>query len=141
LGVLVVVACLGIGSRRFAASLPTVVAEFAGDTLWAIAVFLGVGLIWPPLTTQTKGLTALAIALVVELSQLYHAPWIDAVRRTTFGGLALGFGFLWTDLVCYAIGIGFAVVVERHVTTARSETNLEPTRGLAGAATHQKTVK
>ena len=40
----------------------------------------------------------------IELSQLYHALWIDAIRNTTLGGLIIGFGFLWSDLVCYTIG-------------------------------------
>ena len=31
---------------------------------------------------------------------------------TTLGGLVLGFGFLWTDLVCYSAGVMFAVIVE-----------------------------
>jgi hypothetical protein len=42
---------------------------------------------------------------MVEISQLYHAPWIDSIRQTALGGLVLGFGFLWTDLVCYSVGI------------------------------------
>jgi len=47
---------------------------------------------------------SLALAFAVEVSQLYHAPWIDSIRSTTLGGLVLGFGFLWTDLVCYLVG-------------------------------------
>ena len=36
---------LGIGSRRFGHSLPGFVAAYAGDTLWALMAFLGIGLI------------------------------------------------------------------------------------------------
>ena len=28
--------------------------------------------------------------VLVEVGQLYHAPWIDSIRRTTLGGLVLG---------------------------------------------------
>ncbi|MCA9130161.1 MAG: DUF2809 domain-containing protein, partial [Planctomycetales bacterium] len=52
------------------------------------------------------------LAFLVEFSQLYHASWIDSIRRTTLGGLVLGFGFLWSDLVCYGIGITLGVVAE-----------------------------
>ncbi len=45
------------------------------------------------------------LTVTVELSQLYHAPWIDSIRQTTLGGLILGFGFLWSDLACYALGV------------------------------------
>jgi hypothetical protein len=35
LALIFVVACLGIGSRRFASHLPGFVAAYAGDTHWA----------------------------------------------------------------------------------------------------------
>jgi hypothetical protein len=35
---------------------------------------------------------SLAFAFLVEISQFYHAPWIDSIRQTTLGGLVLGFG-------------------------------------------------
>ena len=35
---------LGLGSRRFGAHLPDFLAAYAGDALWALAAFLGLGL-------------------------------------------------------------------------------------------------
>lgn len=55
---------------------------------------------------------SLVLAFLVEISQLYHAPWIDSIRQTTLGGLVLGFGFLWTDLVCYSVGIAIGSLTE-----------------------------
>jgi hypothetical protein len=52
-----------------------------------------------------RAVISLGLAFLVEISQLYHAPWIDSIRQTTLGALVLGFGFLWTDLVCYSVGI------------------------------------
>jgi hypothetical protein len=43
---------------------------------------------------------------------LYHANWIDTIRKTTLGGLILGYGFLWSDLLAYAIGIAAGVIIE-----------------------------
>jgi Protein of unknown function (DUF2809) len=103
---------LGIGSRRFAHGLPVFVATYAGDTLWALAVFLLIGLVMPRATPRRVGLLALAFSVLVEVSQLYRAPWIDSIRRTTVGGLILGFGFLWSDLLCYAAGVGLGAVAE-----------------------------
>ena len=54
-------------------------------------------------------------------SVLYHTPWIDSIRQTTLGGLILGFGFLWSDLACYAVGVGFGVVMERVIQFGRCE--------------------
>ena len=111
--ILIALACLlGIGSRRYAHALPGFITTYAGDTLWALAAFLGIGLILPRASTRTIAVLAMAFSVAVELSQLYHAPWIDSIRHTTLGGLILGFGFLWSDLACYALGAGLGVLIE-----------------------------
>jgi hypothetical protein len=111
--VLIALVCLlGIGSRRFAHVLPWFVGAYAGDTLWAMAVFLGIGLVLPRASTRTIACLAMTLSVAVEISQLYHAPWIDSIRQTTLGGLILGFGFLWSDLACYAVGVGIGALVE-----------------------------
>src|SRR5208337_1928396 len=111
--ILIALACvLGISSRRFAAMLLGFIAAYGGDTLWAFAAFLGIGLILPRASTRTVAMLAMAFSVAIELSQLYHAPWIDSIRHTTLGGLILGFGFLWSDLVCYALGVELGVLVE-----------------------------
>ena len=51
----------------------------------------------------------------VEVSQLYQAPWINALRATRIGALALGQGFLWSDVVCYALGVTLAVAVDSRI--------------------------
>jgi len=99
-----VVLALGLASRRYDVWLPTILSEYSGDTLWALLVFLGVSALRPDARLLVRGGVALGFAFLVEISQLYHAPWIDAIRATKIGGLVLGFGFLWTDLVCYTVG-------------------------------------
>jgi len=106
------VIALGLASRQYAAVLPAFVAEYAGDTLWALMVFLIVGLLAPRWSSLRVAAAALAISFAVEVSQLYHAPWIDAIRDTRVGGLVLGFGFLWSDLACYTLGVALGVMLE-----------------------------
>jgi hypothetical protein len=113
LALIALAAGLGIGSRRFASQLPGVVAAYAGDTLWALAAFLGIGLLLPRASTKQIAALAMSVSLAVEVSQLYHAPWVDAIRRTTLGGLVLGYGFVWSDLACYAAGVGLGILIER----------------------------
>ena len=60
-------------------------------------------------------LLAVGLCFLIELSQLYHSPWIDAVRQTRLGGLVLGFGFLWSDLVTYTVGGLVGLVLETKV--------------------------
>src|SRR5271166_1518447 len=113
LAMIALAAVLGISSRRFAAMLPGFIAAYAGDILWALAAFLGFGVILPRASTLRVAFLAMSFSVAVEVSQLYHAPWIDSIRHTTIGGLILGFGFLWRDLVCYAVGVGIGVVIEK----------------------------
>ncbi len=56
--------------------------------------------------------TAWLFAFSIELSQLYHSPWLDQIRQTRVGGLILGFGFLWTDLLCYGVGVATGCILE-----------------------------
>jgi len=110
---LVPVIAAGLGSRAFGRSLPWVIATYAGDTLYATMVFVVLGILARRWSTARLALTALACSCVIEVSQLYHAPWIDAIRRTRPGALVLGYGFLWSDLACYAAGVALATAVER----------------------------
>jgi len=75
--------------------------------------FLGVSALAPHARLSRRAATALAIAYLVEISQLYHAPWIDGLRQSTLGALILGFGFLWSDMVCYTVGVAAGVMLER----------------------------
>jgi hypothetical protein len=113
------VCVLGIGSRRYPHVLPNVISVYAGDTLWALAAFLGIALILPRTSTRMVAGLALAFSVAIELSQLYHAPWIDSIRQTNLGGLILGFGFVWSDLACYAVGIGLGVMVDIGLSSCR----------------------
>ncbi len=118
-GLLATTIVLGLGSRRFGAVLPGFIASYAGDTLWALALFLFLGFLLPRMTTGRVAALTFAGSLLVEISQLYHAPWIDSVRQTTIGGLILGFGFLWSDLACYAAGVGLGVALEWMIQGSR----------------------
>jgi len=103
----------GLASRHFPAYLPHWVQLYLGDTLWALMVFLLFGFIFRERSTLWVAIAAILFSYSIEISQLYHATWIDALRSNPLGGLILGFGFLWSDLVCYAIGIGFGYMMEK----------------------------
>jgi Protein of unknown function (DUF2809) len=104
----VITIALGLASRRWAAALPDFVGAYVGDGLWAAMVYFGLGALAPGALWTRRAALALALCFAIEFSQLYHAPWIDQVRATRVGALVLGFGFLWTDLVAYTLGVGVA---------------------------------
>ncbi|MEY4387981.1 MAG: hypothetical protein RLY20_3264 [Verrucomicrobiota bacterium] len=57
-------------------------------------------------------LTALTFSSAIEFSQLYHAPWQDALRANVIGHLVPGSGFNWADLLAYAVGLAVGVLLE-----------------------------
>ena len=76
-------------------------------------VFLLFGIFFTKKNTAWVAVAALLFSFAIELSQFYHSSWIDSLRSYPPGGLILGFGFLWSDLVCYTIGVGFGGVMEK----------------------------
>lgn len=75
-------------------------------------IFIGFGFLFPKIETKELAVISLLFCYGIEMSQLYHAPWIDSIRATTLGGLVLGYGFLWSDLIAYTIGVGIGLFLE-----------------------------
>ncbi|WP_342714623.1 DUF2809 domain-containing protein [Bacillus paramycoides] len=108
----IIVIILGLSSRKLALALPHLLNEYLGDALWALMIFTGVGFLFPKIETKKLVFISLLFCYGIELSQLYHAEWIDSIRATTLGGLVLGYGFLWSDIVAYTIGVGVGFLFE-----------------------------
>jgi hypothetical protein len=105
-GLLVLVTiALGLASRRWPGLFPAVLGKYPGDALWAQMVYWLGALVAPAATVRRLALVALGIAWAVEFSQLWHPPWLDAIRATTPGHLVLGSAFGGIDLLAYAVGI------------------------------------
>jgi hypothetical protein len=107
-----IVIVLGLLSRKFMNYFTDWINLFLGDALWALMVYLIIGTILNKIKIGRLAFYSIAFCYLIEISELYHAPWIDAIRNTTIGGLVLGFGFLWSDIMAYAIGVGLGVGIE-----------------------------
>lgn len=116
-----VVVALGLASRLPAS--PELARTWAGDPLYAVLIYLLVRFGRPRLPLPMSALGAWILCAAVEVSQLWHPAWLDAVRATRLGALVLGRGFLWSDLAAYAVGVALALGVDRvtgRVTDSRS---------------------
>lgn len=120
---------LAITTRTHAAWFHPLVATYGGDIIWAgmflflMRIFFGRMKLWK------LALICYGLGVLDELLQLYHAPWIEAIRQTRIGGLMLGFGFLWSDILCYAMGtlLAFvAVIVIERMIPAKQEGETGP---------------
>lgn len=117
---LLIIVAAGLASRHFKSFLPTVLNLYLGDALWAMMVFFLMRVLAPSLSPLRSALWALAFAYGIELSQLYQAPWINDLRHTTLGGLLLGFGFLWTDILAYTLGIIAGLGLDKLIGSIRN---------------------
>lgn len=103
----------GLFTRADVLVLPDFVSLYVGDTLWAMMVFWLMCCISPRAKTVFIALLASGFCFAIELSQLYHAPWIDTLRAYKLGGLVLGFSFSYIDLLCYSVGVLAAALLDR----------------------------
>ena len=115
------VVCLGLLSRKFSYLLPDIINTYLGDALWAVMIYLMMATIGKSWSVNHVALYSILFCYAIELSQFYHAPWIDAIRNTRLGGLILGFGFLWSDIMAYALGVSDMFLLEKILYTNKKK--------------------
>jgi hypothetical protein len=109
------VVALGLACR--APFAPPFALLYLGDVLWGAMFFLLAAGLFPSASSWVLGLAALAITEAIELSQLCRAPRLDGLRDTRLGGLLLGHGFSWSDVLCVALGAALAALADRTVAS------------------------
>jgi hypothetical protein len=98
---------IGLLSRHFKC-----IPLFIGDILWATMVYFIMRFLFINRHMKLVVVASLLFCFAIEFSQLYKAPWINELRHTLFGRLVLGEGFLWSDLLCYVVGVGIGFFVD-----------------------------
>ena len=108
----------GLALRMVPLGLPGSLVKHGGSALWALMIFWLVSTAFPRWPRIQSALVAIGIAFAVELSQLYHAPWLDAFRLTRPGALLLGRVFSTLDLIAYALAISIGSSADRWFRSA-----------------------
>lgn len=124
-GIIALIVAVGLPTRLIPEFLPDFVVNYLGDALWALVIFLLIGLLLTNRRTRTIFLLALVITWGIEFSQFYQADWINAIRAYKLGGLILGYTFLPSDLLMYLCGIGAGVVLEKWLLMNERKNNVE----------------
>lgn len=120
---------LALATRSHHEWFPHVVVVYGGDIIWAgmFLFFLRIFFTKPPL--WKLALINYALGVLDEISQLNQGPFMQYLRSFTLGRLMLGVGFLWSDILCYAIGtfIGWLIAcfIEEYVFPARNDSRLQ----------------
>ena len=109
---------LGLFVRKMLwAYLPYCINVWIGDFIWATMLYFACTTVFYHKTIQWRAVLMVVGCCFVETSQLWHTEWLDAFRHTTFGGLLLGHGFLWSDIVAniggILLGIGVSLRAQR----------------------------
>lgn len=116
LAITFIIILAGLASRKYSDILPEFIAEYAGDTLWAAMVYFGIRFLFPSVTILKAATISLLFSYFIEISQLYQADWANAIRNTTLGALVLGHGFLWSDMVCYTVGVVVSAALDYYAS-------------------------
>ena len=117
--VTVFIMIMGLLSRKYMNIFPTAIAPFIGDMLWAMMVYFGLRFLIPKLKLTKTLILAIVFSFSIETSQLYQADWINNIRATTLGGLVLGHGFLFEDLISYSLGIVMGCLLDYFLCDKR----------------------
>ena len=94
---------------------------YGGDVFAASCIFFGIRFLWTKPGLLKIAFANYLVCIAIETSQLYKAPWIEKIRHTPPFGLLLGYGFLWSDWACYAVGtllaLAIAFVLEKSMAS------------------------
>ena len=116
---LLLVAALGVGTKFYSGPFASWVVGSAGGVLYEVfwvllaahvAAFFGL-----PLKLRSLVAAVFVATCAIEFAQLWHPPWLEALRASFLGHALLGTTFSWVDFPHYGVGcvIGGALV---HVT-------------------------
>jgi hypothetical protein len=95
---------LGLFTKRYTGPAAPWVADNLGGVLYVLFWILLALAAVPRLSPGRVALTVLAITCALELLQLSHPPWLQAIRGTFIGHALLGNTFAWLDFPHYVAG-------------------------------------
>jgi hypothetical protein len=109
--IIIATIAIGLATRKLPHLFPSFIAEYGGDTLWALLFFLIARIILIKKTIWVSAVITYSFCVLIECSQLYQGEWIVRLRQTFAGQMILGQGFLWSDFLCYATGVLMGCVI------------------------------
>lgn len=96
-----------------------IIANYATQGLWAAVIYWTFCLIMVNHRAGRVVLFALLFCYLMEVSQLYHAPWIDTMRTSELGGFFLGNKFSWDDIICGTVSIYICFSFEKILYSSK----------------------
>src|SRR5690242_17842921 len=89
---------------RFFAPISPSFRDVLGGVAYVVFFVLVFGATLARASSRNIAIAVLLITCVLEFLQLWHPPWLEAIRRTLAGRLLLGTTFEWKDFPPYFFG-------------------------------------
>lgn len=99
--------------RKLWTHLPFWINIWIGDFLWAVMLYFAMIAVFMPKNRWKATAYLIVFCWIIEISQEWHTEWLDAFRQTYIGGLLLGHGFLWSDIISYTMGALVAYLIDK----------------------------
>lgn len=108
---IIIIIPLGLATRWRQQYFPPIIDTYGGDVFAATCIFFGCRFVCVRWTLLKVACLSFLVSVLDEVQQLYQAPWAVQFRNITTVGILLGHRFVWSDIVCYAVGtlIGWIV--------------------------------
>ena len=104
---LAVIFPLGLASKFYQGPLDWWVNDFGGGMLYEVFWILLVISIWPRAAPFWVAFWVFWLTAFVEVLQLWHPPFLTAIRSTFLGKMLLGTTFVWWDFPHYLVACLF----------------------------------
>lgn len=101
---------LGLLSRKIS-WIPAI----TGDSLYAVMMYYICRFCFISKPMRFSLWMAIGICFIIEFSQVLQYEWIVEIRKSLFGRLVLGQGFLVSDLIGYILGASIAFYIDKYV--------------------------
>lgn len=89
---------------RFHGAAPEWMNDLFGSIAYEIFLILLVALLFPKASPLWTAFGVCLATCMVEFLQLWHPPFLEAMRATLPGRLVLGNSFTWSDFISYFLG-------------------------------------
>jgi hypothetical protein len=110
--IMLVITAFGLPARLIQDQLPTWYTLYFGDYLWAMLLFFLFALTLRTSNTFKVAMVTLVFTYIIEISQLFHPQWLEYLRSIKLFALVLGYGFLWSDIAAYTVGVSTGALLE-----------------------------
>lgn len=110
--IMAVIIAFGLPTRMIQDQLPVWYTLYFGDYLWAILLFFLFALTLRTMSTFKVAVITLLFTYLIEISQLFHPGWLEHLRSIKIFALVLGYGFLWSDIAAYTLGVCTGALLE-----------------------------